>query len=106
MTKPILTAEKVEVLEGEVVKLHCELPEEEPPLHFFFQKIKINSEPEEKTIFEAYRNFSVMDFFVEEGDNVLQFYCSCGRFVSDAMERSQQSNKIVVTVRGKLFHFF
>ncbi|XP_064006639.1 platelet endothelial cell adhesion molecule isoform X3 [Pogoniulus pusillus] len=99
MTKPILTAEKVEVLEGEVVKLHCELPEEEPPLYFFFQKIKINSEPEEKTIFEAYRNFSVMDFFVEEGDNVLQFYCSCGRFVSDALERSQQSNKIVVTVR-------
>uniref|UniRef100_A0A8C6Z520 Platelet endothelial cell adhesion molecule n=1 Tax=Nothoprocta perdicaria TaxID=30464 RepID=A0A8C6Z520_NOTPE len=62
MTKPILTAEKKEVLEGEVVKLRCELPEEEPPLTFFFRKINMNSTPKEKHVSELYRNFSTTEF--------------------------------------------
>ncbi|NXG49654.1 PECA1 protein, partial [Psilopogon haemacephalus] len=99
MTKPILTAEKKEVLEGEVVKLRCELPEEEPPLHFFFQKIKMNSKPEEKHAFVPNRNFYVMEFSVEEGDNILQFDCSGGRQVDFELERSKHSNKTLVTVR-------
>ncbi|XP_054249665.1 platelet endothelial cell adhesion molecule isoform X2 [Indicator indicator] len=99
MTKPILTAEKKEVLEGEVVKLRCELPEEEPPLHFFFQKIKMNSTPKEKHVFEPYRNFSVVEFSVEEGDNILQFDCFGGRNVNLELEKSEHSNKTLVTVR-------
>ncbi|KAM6317499.1 platelet endothelial cell adhesion molecule [Podargus strigoides] len=99
MTKPILTAEKREVLEGEVVKLRCELPEEAPPLHFFFQKIKMNSTPKEKYVFEPYRNFSVVEFSVEEGDNILQFDCFGRRNVKLGFESSEHSNKTLVTVR-------
>ncbi|NXX12310.1 PECA1 protein, partial [Podargus strigoides] len=99
MTKPILTAEKREVLEGEVVKLRCELPEEAPPLHFFFQKIKVNSTPKEKYVFEPYRNFSVVEFSVEEGDNILQFDCFGRRNVKLGFESSEHSNKTLVTVR-------
>ncbi|NXG72318.1 PECA1 protein, partial [Baryphthengus martii] len=99
MTKPILTAEKKEVLEGEVVKLRCELPEEPPPLYFFFRKIKMNSTPKEKHIFEPYRNFSVMEFSVEEGDNILQFDCFGRRNVKLEFESSEHSNKTLVTVR-------
>ncbi|NXI52266.1 PECA1 protein, partial [Chloroceryle aenea] len=99
MTKPILTAEKKEVLEGEVVKLRCELPEEEPPLYFFFRKIKMNSTPKEKHVFEPYRNFSVVEFSVEEGDNILQFDCFGRRNVKLEFESSEHSNKTLVTVR-------
>ncbi|NXP77339.1 PECA1 protein, partial [Ramphastos sulfuratus] len=99
MTKPILTADKKEVLEGDVVKLRCELPEEEPPLRFFFQKIKMNSKPEEKHVYEPYRNFSVMTFSVEEGDNILQFDCFGERYVNSKREGSEHSNKTLVTVK-------
>ncbi|NXI91729.1 PECA1 protein, partial [Psophia crepitans] len=99
MTKPILTAEKKEVLEGEVVKLRCELPEEVPPLHFFFRKIKVNSTPKEKHVFELHRNFSVVEFSVEEGDNILQFDCFGKRSVKFEYETSEHSNKTLVTVR-------
>ncbi|NXT89512.1 PECA1 protein, partial [Anhinga rufa] len=99
MTKPILTAEKREVLEGEVVKLRCELPEEEPPLHFFFRKTKMNSTPKEKYVFEPYRNFSVVEFSVEEGDNILQFDCFGRRNVKLEYEITEPSNKTLVTVR-------
>ncbi|NXD76777.1 PECA1 protein, partial [Halcyon senegalensis] len=99
MTKPILTAEKKEVLEGEVVKLRCELPEEEPPLYFFFRKIKMNSTPKEKHVFEPYRNFSEVEFSVEEGDNILQFDCFGRRNVKLEFESSEHSNKTLVTVR-------
>ncbi|KFP13645.1 Platelet endothelial cell adhesion molecule, partial [Egretta garzetta] len=99
MTKPILTAEKKEVLEGENVKLRCELPEEEPPLYFFFRKIKMNSTPKEKFVYEAYRNFSVVTFSVEEGDNILQFDCFGRRNVKLEYENSEYSNRTLVTVR-------
>ncbi|KFV06511.1 Platelet endothelial cell adhesion molecule, partial [Pterocles gutturalis] len=99
MTKPTLTAEKNEVLEGEVVKLRCELPEEVPPLYFFFRKIKMNSTPQEKHVFEPYRNFSVAEFSVEEGDNILQFDCFGRRNVKLEFENSEHSNKTLVTVR-------
>lgn len=105
MTKPILTAEKEEVLEGEVVKLRCELPEEVPPLHFFFRKIKTNSTPKEKHVFEPYRNFSEVEFSVEEADNILQFDCFGRRFVQLEFEDSEHSNRTLVTVRGKLLSF-
>ncbi|XP_009926569.1 platelet endothelial cell adhesion molecule isoform X3 [Haliaeetus albicilla] len=99
MTKPILTAEKKEVLEGEVVKLRCELPEEVPPLYFVFRKTKMNSTPKEKLVFEPYKNFSVVEFSVEEGDNILQFDCFGKRNVKLEFESSEYSNKTLVTVR-------
>ncbi|NXL59880.1 PECA1 protein, partial [Chordeiles acutipennis] len=99
MTKPILTAEKKEVLEGEVVKLRCELPEEVPPLYFSFRKIKMNSTPKEKHVFERDRNFSVAEFSVEEGDNILQFDCFVRRNIKFEFESSEHSNKTLVTVR-------
>ncbi|NWH67630.1 PECA1 protein, partial [Geococcyx californianus] len=99
MTKPILITEKNEVLEGEVVKLRCELPGEVPPLYFFFRKIKMNSKPMEKYVLEHYRNFSVAEFSVEEGDNILQFDCFGRRIVELEFENSEHSNKTLVTVR-------
>ncbi|NXD63808.1 PECA1 protein, partial [Eolophus roseicapillus] len=99
MTKPILTAEKKEVLEGEVVKLRCELPEEVPPLYFYFRKIKMNSTPKEKYVFEAYKNYSEVEFSVEEGDNILQFDCFGKRHVQREFDISEHSNKTLVTVR-------
>ncbi|KAM8797038.1 platelet endothelial cell adhesion molecule [Eudromia elegans] len=99
MTKPILTAEKKEVLEGEVVKLRCELPEEEPPLYFFFRKIKMNSTPKEKRVSELYRNFSTTEFAVEEGDNILHFDCFGRRYVNLELETSEPSNRTLVTVK-------
>ncbi|NXN93994.1 PECA1 protein, partial [Rhinopomastus cyanomelas] len=99
MTKPILTAEKKEVLEGEVVKLRCELPQEEPPLYFVFRKIKTNSTPKEKQTFEGHRNFSVAEFPVEDGDNILQFDCFGRRIVKSQFENSEYSNTTLVTVR-------
>ncbi|NXE87594.1 PECA1 protein, partial [Menura novaehollandiae] len=99
MTKPILTADKKDVLEGEVVKLRCELPEEAPPLRFVFRKIKTNSTPKEKEIDEAHANFSVVEFSVEEGDNILQFDCFGKRLVKSEWDRSEHSNKTLVTVK-------
>ncbi|NWR03932.1 PECA1 protein, partial [Paradoxornis webbianus] len=99
MTKPILTADKKEVLEGEVVKLRCELPEEVPPLEFFFRKIKTNSAPKEKRVPEQTQNFSEVEFYVEEGDNILQFDCFGKRQVRSGWESSQHSNKTLVTVK-------
>ncbi|XP_026716858.1 platelet endothelial cell adhesion molecule isoform X3 [Athene cunicularia] len=99
MTKPILTAEEKEVLEGEVVKLRCELPEEVPPLHFFFRKIKMNSTPKEKHVYEPYRNFSEVTFSVEEGDNILYFDCFGKRSVLLEFESSEHSNRTLVTVK-------
>ncbi|XP_009677255.1 platelet endothelial cell adhesion molecule isoform X4 [Struthio camelus] len=99
MTKPILTAEKKEVLEGEVVKLRCELPEEVPPLYFFFRKIKMNSTPKEKHVFELHRNFHTVEFSVEEGDNILHFDCFARRYVNFELETSEPSNRTLVTVK-------
>lgn len=105
MTKPILTADKKEVLEGEVVKLRCELPEEVPPLEFFFRKIKTNSAPKEKRVLEQNQNFSEVEYYVEEGDNILQFDCFGKRQIRSGWESSQHSNKTLVTVKGKLLNF-
>ncbi|XP_064532451.1 platelet endothelial cell adhesion molecule isoform X1 [Pseudopipra pipra] len=99
MTKPTLTADKRDVLEGEVVKLRCELPEEEPPLQFCFRKIKTNSTPRETCVPEPYTNFSVLEVSVEEGDNILQFDCFGRRNVKLEWEDSAHSNKTLVTVR-------
>ncbi|NXK95933.1 PECA1 protein, partial [Formicarius rufipectus] len=99
MTKPILTADKRDALEGEVVKLLCQLPEEEPPLHFCFRKIKTNSTPKETCVSEPYRNFSEWEFSVEEGDHILQFDCFGRRNVKHEWEDSVHSNKTLVTVR-------
>ncbi|XP_056361741.1 platelet endothelial cell adhesion molecule isoform X7 [Oenanthe melanoleuca] len=99
MTKPILTADKKEVSEGEVVKLRCELPEEVPPLEFFFRKIKTNSAPKEKRVPEQNQNFSQVEFPVEEGDNILQFDCFGKRQVKSGWESSQYSNSTLVTVK-------
>ncbi|NWR66334.1 PECA1 protein, partial [Bucorvus abyssinicus] len=99
MTKPILTADKKQVFEGEVVKLRCELPEEEPPLYFYFRKIKMNSTPQETRVNERHRNFSVVEISVEEGDNILQFDCFGGRHVNSEFETSEYSNKTLVTVK-------
>ncbi|NWI83666.1 PECA1 protein, partial [Dryoscopus gambensis] len=99
MTKPILTADKKEVLEGEVVKLRCELPEEVPPLEFFFRKIKTNSAPKEKRVPEQNQNFSEVEYYIEAGDNILQFDCFAKRQVRSGWESSQHSNKTLVTVK-------
>ncbi|NWS12156.1 PECA1 protein, partial [Pachyramphus minor] len=99
MTKPILTADKRDVLEGEVVKLRCELPEEEPPLQFCFRKIKTNSTPKETCVPESYTNFSVLEFSAEEGDHILQFDCFGRRNVKLEWEDSAHSNQTLVTVR-------
>ncbi|XP_058708692.1 platelet endothelial cell adhesion molecule isoform X5 [Poecile atricapillus] len=99
MTKPILTADKKEVIEGEVVKLRCELPEEVPPLEFFFRKIKTNSAPKEKRVPEQNQNFSEVEYYVEEGDNILQFDCFGKRQVRSGWETSQHSNRTLVTVK-------
>ncbi|NXF99586.1 PECA1 protein, partial [Sakesphorus luctuosus] len=99
MTKPILTADKDDVLEGEVVKLRCELPEEEPLLHFCFRKIKTNSKPKQICVPEPSRNFSVLEFSVEEGDHILQFDCFGRRNVKLEWENSVKSNTTLVTVR-------
>ncbi|NXF08378.1 PECA1 protein, partial [Smithornis capensis] len=99
MTKPILTADKNGVLEGEVVKLRCELPEEEPPLYFCFRKTKTNSTPKERCQYEHYRNFSVVEFSVEEGDHILQFDCFGKRTVNFEWDTSEYSNKTLITVR-------
>uniref|UniRef100_A0A8C2UE95 Platelet endothelial cell adhesion molecule n=1 Tax=Coturnix japonica TaxID=93934 RepID=A0A8C2UE95_COTJA len=99
MTKPILIAEKKEVFEGEVVKLRCELPEEVPPLHFIFRKIKMNSTPKEKLKYELQRNFSVIEFPVDEGDNILQFDCLGRRSVKFEFETSEPSNRTLITVK-------
>lgn len=99
MTKPILIAEKKEVFEGEVVKLRCELPEEVPPLYFVFQKMKMNSTPKQKFQEELYRNFSVVEFPVDEGDDILQFDCFGQRRVRFEFETSLTSNKTLITVK-------
>ncbi|RLV99207.1 hypothetical protein DV515_00009849 [Chloebia gouldiae] len=99
MTKPTLTADKKEVLEGEIVKLRCELPEEVPPLVFFFRKIKTNSAPKEKRILEQNQNFSEMEYYVEAEDNILQFDCFGKRQVRSGWDSSQHSNKTLVTVK-------
>ncbi|NXY85586.1 PECA1 protein, partial [Alcedo cyanopectus] len=72
---------------------------EEPPLYFIFRKMKMNSTPKEKRVFEPYRNFSVVEFSVEEGDNILQFDCFGRRYVKHESEDSKHSNKTLVTVR-------
>lgn len=105
MTKPILIAEKKEVFEGEVVKLRCELPEEVPPLYFVFQKMKMNSTPKQKLQEELHRNFSVVEFPVEEGDNILQFDCFGKRSVRFEFETSLPSNRTLITVKGKFLSF-
>ncbi|XP_032932850.1 platelet endothelial cell adhesion molecule isoform X4 [Catharus ustulatus] len=99
MTKPILTANKKEVSEGEAVKLRCELPEEVPPLEFVFRKIKTNSAAKEKRVPEKNQNFSEVEFHVEEGDNILQFDCYGKRQVRSGSERSQYSNSTLVAVK-------
>ncbi|XP_021270428.1 platelet endothelial cell adhesion molecule isoform X3 [Numida meleagris] len=99
MTKPILIVEKKEVFEGEVVKLRCELPEEVPPLHFIFRKMKMNSTPKEKHTHELQRNFSVVEFPVDEGDNILQFECLGKRTVKFEFETSEPSNRTLITVK-------
>ncbi|XP_027547834.1 platelet endothelial cell adhesion molecule isoform X6 [Neopelma chrysocephalum] len=99
MTKPILTADKRDVLEGEFVRLRCELPEEEPPLQFCFRKIKTNSMPREICVPESYSNFSILELAAEEGDNILQFDCFGRRNVKLEWEDSPHSNKTLVTVR-------
>ncbi|NXG17872.1 PECA1 protein, partial [Grallaria varia] len=99
MTKPKLTANRNGALEGDTVELRCELPEEQPPLYFCFRKIKTNSAPKETCVSEPYSNFSVLEFSVEEGDNILQFDCFGRRNVKLEWENSVHSNKTLVTVK-------
>uniref|UniRef100_A0A8C9G6K2 Platelet endothelial cell adhesion molecule n=1 Tax=Pavo cristatus TaxID=9049 RepID=A0A8C9G6K2_PAVCR len=99
MTKPTLIAEKKDVFEGEMVKLRCEMPEEVPPLYFIFRKIKMNSTPKEELKHELHRNFSVIQFPIDEGDNILQFDCFGRRSVKFEFETSEPSNRTLITVK-------
>ncbi|NWI90686.1 PECA1 protein, partial [Pitta sordida] len=99
MTKPILTVDRKDVLEGEIVELRCELPEEEPPLYFCFRKTKTNSTPQQKCNEERQRNFSVVESVVEEKDDILKFDCFGKRTVNFSWDISEYSNTALVTVR-------
>ncbi|KAF7238243.1 Platelet endothelial cell adhesion molecule [Varanus komodoensis] len=98
--QPKLTVQKTEVQEGEKVFLRCEVPEETPPFHFIFYKIPQSQhmQTKEKIRGPENKNFAEIEFLIDVGDRILYFECVVQILTVSGNERSNPSNKTMVTV--------
>ncbi|KAM6473268.1 platelet endothelial cell adhesion molecule [Liasis olivaceus] len=99
--KPILTAKKTTVMEGENVRLRCEVPEEKPPFYFTFYKTaqSANAFVHERKRESKHDNFVELEFPIDAGDSILYFECSVQmNSVTGTLWASEHSNRIIVTV--------
>nr|XP_034959861.1 platelet endothelial cell adhesion molecule isoform X2 [Zootoca vivipara] len=98
ITKPILTAEKTEVMEGETVSLSCKAPEEKAPFYFKFYK-NDQHDPEQQWERHAFtENFAELKYQINAGDTILFFECEVHKTLGDRSEKSERSDKRIVTV--------
>ncbi|XP_042308575.1 platelet endothelial cell adhesion molecule isoform X2 [Sceloporus undulatus] len=100
ITKPKLTVQKEQVMEGEKVSLRCEIPEEKPPFYFTFYKIQQSAVPhiKNRTQGPVNENFADFEFPIEAGDKILRFECTVRMNSVTGQEMSEPSNRTIVTV--------
>ncbi|XP_063149012.1 platelet endothelial cell adhesion molecule [Candoia aspera] len=98
--KPILTAQKAVVMEGEKVLLRCEVPEEKPPFYFTFYKTAQSASAvvHERKRGSQNENFVELEFPIDAGDNILYFECAVQMNSITGSEISERSNRTIVTV--------
>uniref|UniRef100_A0A8C5KS00 Platelet endothelial cell adhesion molecule n=1 Tax=Jaculus jaculus TaxID=51337 RepID=A0A8C5KS00_JACJA len=96
---PIVTLDKKEVIEGEIVKVTCSVPEEKPPIYFTIEKLELDSTIKQKREKSSNQNSVTLDFTIEEQDSVLVFRCHAGIMSGTLMQTSEFTRSEVVTVR-------
>ncbi|XP_070596460.1 platelet endothelial cell adhesion molecule [Erythrolamprus reginae] len=98
--KPMLSAQRTSVMEGENVHLRCEVPGEKPPLYFMFYKTAQsgNGVVNERKRTSQHENFVEVEFPIEAGDSILNFECAVQVSSVTGTQTSERSNRTMVTV--------
>ncbi|XP_044531097.1 platelet endothelial cell adhesion molecule [Gracilinanus agilis] len=96
---PRITVDKIEVMEGGVVKVGCSVPEEKPPIYFIIEKLDMHVFKQRKEKMKLHENFVTLDFPIEERDHVLVFQCQAKISFGSFLEASEFSRSDWVTVR-------
>ncbi|XP_039715073.1 platelet endothelial cell adhesion molecule isoform X3 [Pteropus medius] len=101
VSRPTVTLNKKEAIEGGDVTVHCSVPEEKAPILFTIEKfeldIKAVRQKREKT--SQNKNFVMLEFTVEEQDRVIFFQCQATIISGKNVETSEHARSELVTVR-------
>lgn len=94
---------KREAIEGGVITVNCSVPEENPPIHFTVEKLKLDEKDfkETREKVSQNQNFMVVEFTVEEEDHVIFFQCQARIFSGTNVEMSEATKSDMVTVTGQ-----
>ena len=98
-----MTLDKKEAIEGGVVTVNCSVPEENPPIYFTIEKLKLDAKgfKQKREKVSQNQNFMVMEFTVEEQDHVILFQCQARIFSGTNVEISKAIRSELVTVTGQ-----
>lgn len=100
VSRPRVTLDKKEAIEGGVVTVNCSVPEERAPIHFRVEKFERDPKTlklkKEKTSLE--QNFVTVEFPIGEQDSVLYFTCEARISLGFQTETSETSRSDEVTV--------
>ncbi|XP_054429007.1 platelet endothelial cell adhesion molecule isoform X3 [Pteronotus mesoamericanus] len=100
VSKPRVTLDKKEAVEGGVVTVNCSVPEEKAPVHFTVEKFELDKKvTRQKKKKSENQNFMIQEFTVEEQDRVIYFLCTANIFSGTHMETSEATKSDLVTVR-------
>ncbi|XP_042773064.1 platelet endothelial cell adhesion molecule isoform X2 [Panthera leo] len=100
VSNPRVTLDKKEAIEGGVVTVNCSVPEENPPIYFTIEKLKLDAKgfKQKREKVSQNQNFMVMEFTVEEQDHVILFQCQARIFSGTNVEISKAIRSELVTV--------
>lgn len=103
VSDPRVTLDKKEAIEGGVVTVNCSVPEENPPIYFTIEKLKLDAKgfKQKREKVSQNQNFMVMEFTVEEQDHVILFQCQARIFSGTNVEISKAIRSELVTVTGQ-----
>ncbi|XP_077636514.1 platelet endothelial cell adhesion molecule isoform X1 [Crocuta crocuta] len=106
VSNPRVTVNKREAIEGGVITVNCSVPEENPPIHFTVEKLKLDEKDfkETREKVSQNQNFMVVEFTVEEEDHVIFFQCQARIFSGTNVEMSEATKSDMVTVTESFSH--
>ncbi|XP_034363698.1 platelet endothelial cell adhesion molecule isoform X2 [Arvicanthis niloticus] len=98
---PQVTLDKKEVTEGGIVTVNCSMQEEKPPLYFKIEKLELETKLIKRTREKiSNQNFVLMEFPIEEQDQVVVFRCQAGVLFGAEVVRSEFTRSEYVTVQA------
>lgn len=101
VSRPRVTLDKKEAIEGGVVMVNCSVPHEKAPVIFTVEKLELEAkDPKQKRgKTSQHQNFVTLDFTVEEQDRMIYFLCQASIVSGKSLETSETARSDLVTVR-------